>query len=433
MAAFNLNASDPSTFILMGIPGLEAAHVWISIPFCGCYLIGLLGNFLVLFVVVKEQTLHQPMYLLLCMLAFADIATSSSVVPKALCIFWFNWKGITLAGCLTQTFFLNTVVVTESAVLVTMAFDRYVAICNPLRYSTILSNERIAKLGLVGLIRALLIILPMPLILSRLPFCDNRIIPQNYCDCMTVAKLSCGDIAVIKLHGLVTMVVTMGLDLMLIALSYSLIIRAVLRIPSKEAHVKALNTCTAHLCVMLLYCAPSLFSVMTHWFGQGIAPYIHVIFANVYLLVPSMLNPIIYGVKTKELREKMGQCLRRERVGVLLVKGEMQNEGGCRVWEIMYSYEKCGKWVVQSGVNIDNIDRRSLIIQIIEKFRELLRGNRPSLVNDQPDSRGILVSDTEISETPRVQCLNFMNTLRGSNLTVRTGNRHLGNFKHGGK
>ncbi|XP_075783694.1 olfactory receptor 52E2-like [Pelodiscus sinensis] len=314
MVASNLTTSDPSTFILMGIPGLEAAHIWISIPFCGCYLIGLLGNFLVLFVVVKEKTLHQPMYLLLCMLASTDIATSSSVVPKALGIFWFNWKGITLAGCLTQTFFLNTVVVTESAVLVAMAFDRYIAICNPLRYTIILSNARIAKLGLMGFIRAVLFILPMPLLLSRLPFCDNHIIPQTYCENMAVAKLSCGDITVVRLHGLVMMVVTMGCDLMLIALSYGLIIKAVLRISSKEAHLKAFNTCTAHLCVMLLYCAPSLFSAMTHRFGQGIAPHVHIILANVYLLVPPMLNPIIYGVKTKELRDKMVQYIWRRRL-----------------------------------------------------------------------------------------------------------------------
>nr|XP_006120209.1 putative olfactory receptor 52P1 [Pelodiscus sinensis] len=255
----------------------------------------------------KEQTLHQPMYLLLCMLAFVDIATSSSVVPKALCIFWFNWKGITLAGCLTQMFFLNTVTVTQSAVLVAMAFDRYNAICNPLRYTTILTNARVAKLGLLGLIRALVIILPTPLLLSRLPFCDNHIIPQTYCENMAVAKLSCGDISFIRVHGLVVMVLVIGIDMTLIALSYGLIIRAILRRSSKKAHLKALNTCTAHLCVMLLYCTPSLFSAMTHRFGQGIASHIHVILANVYLLVPSMLNPIIYGVKTKELPDKMVQ------------------------------------------------------------------------------------------------------------------------------
>ncbi|XP_044882139.1 putative olfactory receptor 52P1 [Mauremys mutica] len=307
MAAFNLTPFDPSTFILMGIPGLEAAHVWISIPFSMFYIIGLLGNFMVLFVVGKEQTLHKPMYLLLCMLALTDISMSTSVIPKALCIFWFNLKGITVGGCFTQMFFLHTVIVVQSAVLVTMSFDRYVAICNPLRYATILTNTRIAKLGLLSLIRAVLLILPMPLLLSRLPFCANHIIPHMYCEHIAVAKMSCGDTTVTRMYGLVTAFVVIVLDLMFIALSYGLIIRDLLKISSKEVHQKALNTCTSHICVMLMSYTPCLFSYLTQRFGQGIAPDVQIILASLYFLVPPMLNPIIYGVKTKELCDKVGK------------------------------------------------------------------------------------------------------------------------------
>ncbi|KAM9173444.1 olfactory receptor 52P1-like [Pangshura tecta] len=307
MASFNITPTDPSTFILTGIPGLEDAHLWISIPFFMFYMIGLLGNFTLLFVVGKEQTLHKPMYLLLCMLVLTDIVMPTSVVPKALCIFWFNLKGITVGGCLTQMFFLHAASVMHSAILVTMAFDRYVAICNPLRYATILTNARIAKLGLVGLIRSVLFILPIPLLLSRQPFCVSRIIPHTYCDHMAVAKMSCGDITVNRTYGLVIAVVVNGLDLMLIAMSYSLIIRAVLRISSKKAYQKALNTCTTHICVILISYTPSLFSSLTHRFGQGIALHVHIILANLYFLLASMLNPIIYGVKTKELRDKVGK------------------------------------------------------------------------------------------------------------------------------
>ncbi|XP_044858557.1 putative olfactory receptor 52P1 [Mauremys mutica] len=307
MSVFNLTPSDSSTFILMGIPGLEAAHIWISIPFTMFYIVGLLGNFTVLFVVGKEKTLHKPMYLLLCMLAFTEIITSTSVVPKALFIFWFNLKGITVAGCLTQMFFLHTGSMMHSAVLVTMAFDRYVAICNPLRYATILSNARIAKLGLVGLIRTILFILPLPLLLSRQPFCANHIIPHTFCDHMAVAKMSCGDITVNRTYGLVMAFIVIGLDLTLVALSYGLIIRAVLRISSKEAHQKSLNTCTAHIGVMLMSYPSFFFSTLTYRFGQGIAPHIHIILANLYLLLPPMLDPVIYGVKTKELRDKVSK------------------------------------------------------------------------------------------------------------------------------
>ncbi|CAM2094736.1 unnamed protein product [Caretta caretta] len=124
----------------------------------------------------------------------------------------------------------------HSSILVTMAFDHYIAICNPLRYATILTNARIAKLGLVGLIRAVLFILPLPLFLKRQPFCTNRIIAHTYCEHIAVVKISTGDITVNKMYGLVIAVTVIRLDLMLIALSYGLIIRAILRISTKKAH-----------------------------------------------------------------------------------------------------------------------------------------------------------------------------------------------------
>ncbi|CAM2096023.1 unnamed protein product [Caretta caretta] len=195
----------------------------------------------------------------------------------------------------------------NSTVLVTMAFDHYVAICNPLRYSTILTNARIAKLGFVGLIKAVLFILPLPLLLSRLPFCANRVIPHTHCEPIAVAKISCGDITVNRMYGLVLVFVVVGFDLMLIVLSYSLIIRALLRINSKKAHQKAFNTCTAHICVMLMCYTPGLFSPLMHRFGQGIAPHVHIILADLCFIIPPMFNPIIYGVKTKELRDKVGK------------------------------------------------------------------------------------------------------------------------------
>nr|XP_014432518.1 olfactory receptor 52D1-like [Pelodiscus sinensis] len=305
MAVFNLSSSDMSTFILTGIPGLEHAHIWISIPFATCYIFCLLGNVSILFVVGKEQTLHQPMYLLLCMLALTDITISTCVVPKALSIFWFNLKVITVSGCLTQITFLSAAFSMQSAILVTMGFDRYVAICNPLRYATILTHTRIATLGLVSLIRGILCVLPIPLMLSQLPFCGNRIIPHTICQAIPVARMLCGDLTFYRLYGLVMALTLVGLDLTLIALSYYLIIRAVLRISSQEANLKALKTCTAHIGVMLMFYTPYLFSIMTIRFGEGITPHVQIFLANIYVLVPTMLNPIIYGVKTQELGEKM--------------------------------------------------------------------------------------------------------------------------------
>lgn len=196
----------------------------------------------------------------------------------------------------------------------TMALDRYVAICEPLRYATILSNSRIGLIGLVSLVRATLFILPMPILLQQMPFHAKHVIPSTYCEHMAVVKMVCVDTTVNRIYGLVVALLVAGLDISAIASSYVLIIRAIMRLSSKEAHHKAVNTCTTHICVMLVSYTPSLFSFLTHRFGRGIPPHVHTILGSLYFIVPPMLNPIIYGVKTKEFRDKLAKygCWRKE-------------------------------------------------------------------------------------------------------------------------
>nr|XP_006110290.1 olfactory receptor 52N4-like [Pelodiscus sinensis] len=282
METSNFTGYDPPTFILMGIPGLGDAHIWISIPFAAFYMTALLANFTVLSIVAKEQRLHKPMYLLIGMLAVSDMIIPTTIIPRALGIFWFNLKSITLAACLAQAFFLPVSATMHSGVLMTMAV-----------------------LVVVGFIRAVLFVLPMPFLVSRMPFCDNRIIPHTYCETMAVSMLSCGDITGCRMYGLVLACVSTGFDMTVIAISYVLITRAVLRMSSKTAHQKALSTCTAHILVILMAYPPGLFSILAYRFGEGITPSVHIILSNLIYLLPSMLNPIVYGIKTKELREEV--------------------------------------------------------------------------------------------------------------------------------
>ncbi|CAM2095357.1 unnamed protein product [Caretta caretta] len=169
--------TNPSTFILLGIPGLETAHVWISILFCTIYTIAVFGNFTILFIVKREPNLHSPMYYFLCMLAITDLVLSTSILPKMLSIFWFNSREIDFSACLTQMYFIGTFSLMESGIFVAMAFDRYVAICDPLRHSTILTNTMVAKICLAVVLHGGTLVLPYLFLARHWPYCKTNITP----------------------------------------------------------------------------------------------------------------------------------------------------------------------------------------------------------------------------------------------------------------
>ncbi|XP_005310531.2 olfactory receptor 52E2-like [Chrysemys picta bellii] len=299
------NTTDFSTFILLGIPGLEAVHVWISIPFCAMYTIAIFGNFTILFIVKREPSLHEPMYYFLCMVAVTDLVLSTSTVPKMLSIFWFNSREIDFSACLTQMYFLHCFLVTESGIFVAMAFDRYVAICDPLRHSIILTNPMVAKIGVGVVLRGSILVLPYILLARRWPYCRTNIIPHLYCEHMAVVKLACAEIHVSNYYSLSVVFCVFGLDLFFIAVSYTQILRAIFSLPTKDARLKTFGTCGSHLCAILTFYIPCLFSALTYRFGKNMALHFHVLIASVYLLMPPMLNPIIYGVRTKQIRDRL--------------------------------------------------------------------------------------------------------------------------------
>ncbi|KAM6158753.1 olfactory receptor 52R1-like [Rhynchocyon petersi] len=301
------NSSPPVSFILLGIPGLENSHFWIAFPFCAMYAVAVVGNITVLHIIRTDNTLHEPMYLFLAMLAFTDLVLSSSTQPKMLAILWFHAHEIEYHACLIQVFFIHAFSSVESGVLMAMALDRYVAICFPLRHSTILTPSIVAKLGAVVMIRGVLWVSPFCIMISRMPFCPNKVIPQSYCEHMAVLKLVCADTRVNRGYGLFVAFSVAGFDIIVISISYVMILKAVLKLPSGEARLKAFGTCASHVCVILALYIPALFTFLTHRFGQHVPRVVHIMFANVYLLVPPMLNPIIYAVRTKQIRDRVIQ------------------------------------------------------------------------------------------------------------------------------
>ncbi|XP_044858865.1 olfactory receptor 52M1-like [Mauremys mutica] len=304
--------TNPSTFILQGIPGLEAAHVWISIPFCTMYIIAIFGNFTILFIVKTEPSLHGPMYYFLCMLAVSDLVLTTSTLPKTLSIFWFNSREIHFSACLTQMYFIHCFLEMESGIFLAMAFDRYVAICNPLRHSAILTNPVVAKIGLAVLLRGCLVILPLVLLARQWPYCRTNIIPQPYCAHMAVVNLACADTRVSSYYGLSVLFCVKGLDMIFITVSYIQILRAIFSLPTKDARLKTFGTCSSHLCVILAFYIPNLVISLMYRVGQNVPGHFHILIANVYQSMPPTLNPVIYGVRTKQIRGRLLQLFTHE-------------------------------------------------------------------------------------------------------------------------
>ncbi|XP_015683290.1 olfactory receptor 52K1-like [Protobothrops mucrosquamatus] len=302
--AHNHTSLEPLVFFLSGIPGLEHAHRWISIPFCSVFVISLLGNCSLLYVIKTDQSLHNPMFFLLSMLSSIDLVLSLTTTPKTLAVFWFKAGEIGLAGCLVQMFFLHSFSIMESAVLLAMSFDRYVAICHPLRYHSILTHSLVAKAGLVALMRAVALMLPLPFLLGRLSYCHSFTIAHCYCEHMALVRLACSDTRFNNLYGIFVALLIVGLDLGFILLSYAKILRAVLSLATKEEQHKAFGTCLSHMCAILVFYVPVVLSSVIHRFGHHVPAYIHILLANFYLLFPPMMNPIIYGVQTKRIRER---------------------------------------------------------------------------------------------------------------------------------
>ncbi|XP_036924583.1 olfactory receptor 52B4-like [Sturnira hondurensis] len=309
MTTLNHTGVSYMVFRLLGIPGLEDQHMWISIPFFISYVIALLGNSLLIFIILTKRSLHEPMYLFLCMLAGTDLVLSMCTVPQALAIFWFHAGEISLNGCITQLFFIHSTFISESGILLVMAFDRYIAICYPLRYTTILTHALIGKIGAVIFLRSYCTVFPMIFLLKRLTFCRTNILPHTVCEHTGLAKYSCSDIRINIWYGIFVLISTVILDIVLIFVSYVLILHAVFHIPSQDARRKALNTCGSHVCVIILFYGPGIFSTLTHGLGWHISPHIHVLLANICVLVPPVLNPIIYGIKTKQIWDQVTYVL----------------------------------------------------------------------------------------------------------------------------
>ncbi|XP_010599237.2 olfactory receptor 51I1-like [Loxodonta africana] len=302
MLAFNDTVSDWPTFSFIGMPGLETAHIWISILFCLLYLGALAGNALLLILVRAEQNLHEPQFYFLAMLALSDLGLSLTTMPSVMAIFWFDVRHISLDACLTQMFFIHTLSSVESGVLVAMAFDRLVAICAPLNYTRILTHYTVACLSGAALIRGATLLAPLPFFLRNFPFCGPNILSHSYCYYPDMLNLACGDVTFSSVYGLVFVLCTFAVDVVFILVSYIKILGSIMKLGAPDRNWRSLQTCACHLCTVFVFYLPLISLSVLHRYTQDTSPILYTTMSNAYLLMTPLLNPLVYSLKSRQIQ-----------------------------------------------------------------------------------------------------------------------------------
>ncbi|XP_027964590.1 olfactory receptor 13D1 [Eumetopias jubatus] len=303
------NYSAVTEFFLVGLSRYPELHLFLFMICLITYVIILLGKSLLIIISILDSRLHTPMYFFLGNLSFLDICYTSSSIPPMLIIFSSERKSISFIGCALQMVVSLGLGCTECVLLAVMAYDRYVAICNPLRYPIIMSRVLYVHMAAWSWIIGCLNSLVQTVLTLVLPFCGNNVIDHLYCEILALLKLICSDIAMNVLIMTVASTVLLVIPLLLIFVSYVFILRSILRINSAKGRKKAFSTCSAHLTVVILFYGSALFMYMKP--KSKDTKVSDEIIGLSYGVVTPMLNPIIYSLRNKEVKEAVKKVLSR--------------------------------------------------------------------------------------------------------------------------
>ncbi|XP_057619899.1 olfactory receptor 5AC1-like [Chionomys nivalis] len=286
-------------FVLRGITDRPELQVPLFLAFFFIYIITMVGNLGLILLILKDPHLHTPMYIFLGNLAFSDACTSSSVTPKMLMKFLNKNDLISLGECFSQFYFFCSSAIAECYLLVAMAYDRYVAICNPLHYVVVMSKRLCVKFICVSYLIGLLLALLYVGMLFRLTFCSSNIIDHFFCDLIPLYTISCTDPFINALLLFIFAVFIQVSTFMSIIVSYIRVLFAILKTKSEKGRSKAFSTCSAHLVsVSLFYGTLFVIYVLS---GSDTENYQGKLYSLFYTIIIPLLNPFIYSLRNKEV------------------------------------------------------------------------------------------------------------------------------------
>ena len=305
------NETTVSEFLLLGLPIKSEHQNLFYALFLAMYVTTVLGNLLILVLICLDPHLHTPMYLFLSNLSFSDLCFSSVTMPKLLQNMQSQDLSIPYAGCLTQMYFFLFFADLEDFLLVAMAYDRYVAICFPLHYTAIMGPRLCLSLLVLSWVLTTFHAMLHTLLMARLHFCEDHVIPHFFCDMSALLKLSCSDTRVNELVIFITGGLILVIPFLLIITSYARIVSSTLKVPSARGIRKAFSTCGSHLTVVSLF------------YGTVIGLYLcpsannstvkETVMAMMYTVVTPMLNPFIYSLRNRDMKGALGRVFYKKK------------------------------------------------------------------------------------------------------------------------
>lgn len=305
----SVNQTIVSGFVLLGLTDDPELQLIIFGVFLSMYLVTVLGNLLIILVTSSESHLHTPMYFFLSGLSFNDIFLVTCTIPKMLVNIQTQDQNITYVGCLTQVCFVLLSVGMENCLLAAMAYDRYVAICHPLRYRIIMNPCLCILMVTLSVMGSMANALVNGLMVLHLSFCTELVIPHFFCELTQITKLACSNTLIDNILIYISSCIFGGVPLSGIILSYSQIVSTVLRMQSSEGRYKAFSTCGSHLSVVSLF------------YGTGFGVYISstvtessrktAVASVLYSVVPQMMNPFIYSLRNRDMKEALKRLISR--------------------------------------------------------------------------------------------------------------------------
>ncbi|KAM7074714.1 olfactory receptor 14J1-like [Ciconia maguari] len=297
------NSSSITQFLLLAFADtreLQLLHFWL---FLGIYLAALLGNGLIITAVACNHHLHTPMYFFLLNLSVLDLASISTTVPKSMANSLWDTRAISYAGCAVQVFFFIFLITAEYSLLTVMAYDRYLAICKPLHYGTLLGSRACVHMAAAAWGSGFLHAVLHTANTFSLPLCKGNALDQFFCEIPAILKLSCSHTYLKEFRIVVFSVCLACMCFVFIVLSYVQIFRAVLRIPSEQGRHKALSTCLPHLAVVSLFLSTDIFAYLKP--PSISSPSLDLVVAVLYSVVPPAVNPFLYSMRNQELKDAL--------------------------------------------------------------------------------------------------------------------------------